>query len=1632
MPIAQHFKWFLRFFSFGANRDTEPEIVGSSDKAEYIDASNFRPSPMEGHGGSADKILGEEIKYPNIDNACVSNTGVALSQSYECIGIAHFFLEDDKKDHIIEFWADSQVNLPSIIRIDGKIVLRSTLFPVSAAYPLQLDVNQSCIGGEIYITDFNVPPMFFNLKDLMVQGGMLPDENGNIICTQKYFGDFDVRGQILSLDLPLDHPIFVKLAATPPFTNNNVDKFVMGTGGLKVGQYQYALRYVSSAGDRTAFSVATPLIPLVKNLNSNSSQYPYVRTFGDKKATNTSYGIHFRFRAVNILDYSYIEIKRTRYNVGAALGTLGIQELLTIKIPLVPQQIQPIDVYDNGDKGSTFSEAVGQTSISGIEKAKAIRYYNQRLFLMNIKYASKDIANKVNFSSPGSEMFPVIQKLYKQGHDDPYNHTYFKALLRGEKYGWSIVFFDLKGQDTFAVPIPNFDNYLMPDRRQQVINGSNTDLNSQAGVVTAANTSNVVTKTHEVFDLENAVAKSDLCSFKNIVNGTVTLFGGKIQSKVEDSYYGQNSCPTIDPAWISGGRVYPTYLPYHPLSENDTNVTGHNYRVDLKVHDGNTWVDYNPKGFAPDYYALGMALAGIDVDALPEWVQSFSIVRTKPAGRVVCQGLGFYSLVAADFNLIGNSAVVSKEPNQLFFFSPDIQQGIVSASVISDIQNNPSDYEVELVSPLGFFSEMYSFDQELLFLGRDRKVDLAAYVRILREKSGANAMNAGDFSLGTGVGNTGYVGFDKWRNPTTKANPLLSTYQFSPGGFSLVSEHPSNLGGSVRSQYYRIITTTPIYNNQYTGGTSNRDFSDTGLRNWHEPMYIVNIIKKNADVSTQNIDEFLETGHYQKRNAIIGRRDANTNPDRETFLLIDERPEDCISTTSAEDKVLFVDGGTTDGYWLNITNKTAPQRTTILNAILAGQTNPALFPTVIFNGNTVSIKGVYTHTINTISSTQAEYTIVFDKATDPTYNKDFFLPAGGAFIKVKYDKSKPMKIFGGDVTIGESIFAPIDRTSNNGNAVGNEFPCGAGFPYFQYDINPRVYIPKNTTLGSAGDAVQDVNTGNIGYVRQIVALFTVESRINMPLGFNDEQGGTVLAQNRYFPLVHYIMRPHKWDAGNLPGEADPAYFTAGNYPGEDAIWFHGGFRFKPQSNIDYSHQAITQTHFSKPKVGFKEETHFCTRVIWSEIRPINVIDSPGVRTFPVLNFFDISDDSGCIKFAWDDLTDRRGSNLYAVTDSGICMLMTDKRTITELSGGALAVIGTTGANIIQEQIWITKSIGMNDEMWRSAAEWDNVLYFTNLNSSYKVSGMQIEDILRGGFYHSRLYVDFLKTLSSGYTDKVSAVYDTLHHEYWIHLGKKRSSFVFGERLVLENISPRQQIEVFSSVAGQGILILPQTFDIGENFDIGVQPNSAPLLVRSFTGYEVTSMQPLDWKNFTRITVNNWTPTPYPTAPQGNRYTFPYGERNKHWFGSYDYLFDKFVSFKNRTYGVRKMETYEVNKGFIINSGNIAGWILQVASPEQISGKEFIRIRIASDNKPIKVEFFDNMTQVLANQPQSILDTTSNAFALRDRDGFEQYIPRKTASPNNRMQGRMLLFKITHNTAQHFKIVNVGVQYKKLR
>jgi len=1581
-----HFLKDLRNYAIGANRDVNPELF-EAQEAQYWDASNMRTKSMDGDNDVAKKIKGEVLLFPNIDNRCIGGTGLPLSSLYECIGVSEL------NGNIVEFWADPMAVEPSLIRVNGKIVLMSPDFPITAKYPLQIAKNEACIGGEIYITDYNVPPMLFNIKDLLVNSGINVGTTIGL-CTTKYFEDFNIQEHLLVLTRVLDHPVFIKLDSS--FVGYDE---VLGAGGIPVGYYAYSFRYVTDGGDRTAFSASTPQIPVMKTFRAGCANYPYVQTISKDPdiSVPSIYGVHIRFRINNEANYDFVEVRRDRWNAGDPLGTPAISEVIG-KIDIVAGQFDVLDVLDYGAAAEETLSGDDITGVmSAISRAKAIRYFNQRLYLMNIEYASRDITLDIEMIGEGTPavIFPTIENIKKIGHNDPFKATYNKSQMRGEKRGFGIIAWDEQGQWSYAKRINGADNYQLPNRREPT--STFTEDTSYGGTVTAANINGVVGQTHEVFDLEEAVAKTDKCLYANIMEDKGRKFKTKVN--IDDCTKAQDEGLTDGLGYVTVNKL--GYRPFTPVSQDSTDCRYLNYRVNLEVANkaSDGWKEYLPIGFEPRYYSMGVGFQGVDSSKFPVWGKAFSIVNTPAAGKVIAQGLGYYKLKSGG-GIFG--ANTSKSTHQLAAYFPDLDESTgINPAIIDAIQSDPTAFAIQLVSPVGFFSEVFSFNNKPFLGDRDTGVDFITYCRILKDNGQINP----DENPNMGINGSGerYVSYGKWRASTQ----FSTSFPAGANGNKIfditgIADHTES---STRSKYFDITTVDPVYREQYAVGEF--EGSDPKVQNWHEPVYIINIIKKVADIADTNITNYQYTGHYQKIESLIGISDGSSS---QNYILVDERWEDCIQSVNGQvqngysylERFVQIEDVVGDKrLWVNVTNKTTLQITAILTDLQSFGFADVVEPiTSIVH----RVYGVYKNS-ESINGTAPEYFLNFNWF-DTAFSQDFFIPQELFKIIVLYDNRVPIRVFGGDTWIGESVWAvkdkvynkgadPVNNSEDNGDGTGDDFRLNIAFPYRKYNLNPRIFIINNTT-GFLANNIQNKEEFKFDdsaglspcQVRQLLAMWTAETRINLPLGFNDE--GIKESNDQFFPLKNYVMRPYNFSDNKFPDGAFEVYKDNNiqdayedDYGNEYLSWGLGGFRFLPQTNIDYSKPDDTKEFTTVPKVGFTEQNLFCTRAIWSETRPINVQDTPSVRTFPAQNVFDVSDDTGEIKFAWSAISDN-GNNLYAFTDSGIVMLLVDKRLIHELSGQELATVGSDIGGILSE-IFINKEIGMSDEMWRSASEYSNQLFWCNSDSSFKFSSSELSDIGRRN-YHSKLYLEYLSVFGAGYSDRVTGVYNMYHNEYWVNFKKKATDggdIAFGDGILhevnqlLNVVNPEYDVTMSATDAYVGtdgslpIIITGGTG--GEIFLGGINNNLftnavticvAPDVVGSFTvKYKIPAGAVVDIITISAgecycfdhlppngTDYNRWTAEPcnpfgqtvqpfddfkYPTLVYGNESV---NRQVGAWQGTFDYNFDRYLSFNNRVFGMRAMETYELGKGRIINGALIESSLISVCAATQVKDR----------------------------------------------------------------------------------------------
>jgi hypothetical protein len=1323
----QHSPIDIKTYEKGINSDSNKEMLGPDDTGLHVDALNMRSMSMDGDNLAKKKIKGEDLLFDNSDNRCFLLVPGTLSADYECM------LTLEVNMHIIEVWASTEVGEFPFMRIDGQIVLMSEYFPIDINYPLQYDKNEACVGGEIYITNNATPPMVFSVKDLMSNSGML---NDGVLCNQKYFDDFNLDEYTIQTKGILYKPAFVAQVAGSSGSFN----VVVGTSGLAVGSYSYSYRYVSIDGDRTPFSPITELIPVVRNNSSQFDPYfPNSRTFSDEPnvSSSTIYGNHIKIKYENDSEFSFIELRRDSWYAGDPFGNPPVSEIIA-SIPVLTG-LNVIDVLDRAEalfEGAVVLDLAEQTSkYSSIRRAKSIRYFNERLYLMNIGYESKNLNDDITFVDNTDLIFPTIQKIGKEGHKHVYNAAMYKSNMRGERTGFAVVLFDDNNNPSYAKQIDGAENFPFPNRRDEI---SALSLGtSYLGAVKAANTVGDITLTNEVFDhydseFKTETSESQLISF-------------------EDNQ---------------------EYATLHPTSQND-NTSNYPSLINDEVSAAyDDFIPSKPQAFGLDYYAQGAAFKGLLT--YPDFTDGFSVVQTEPAKRVLAQGLGFYSLFTANDGL-GNDS--GKFKNHLHAYFPDLEH--TSPDIYEDFLNSPTTYQIQCVSPLGYFSEVYSHINSPVDIGdgtRDEGADIITYARVLRDRIGIPGVGTINPGLGTDTGlpdpdGFGYVAYGKYTNFSPSDTP---SFPSNNGTNNIFNVNTASIIATKTGlqEYLDIELSQDIYNEMYTAG--DRDAYDDGVMNWREPLYVINLVK-DVNINPGLTTQYKYTGNYIKFKSLVLE---SSGADYQTVELVSERWEDCIPKITGElynsynslyRFVYLEDENGIEYRWLNAQFLSGAVVTALLVAMdvsIDGST------TVTDSSGTYQIFGIYKSNQNSPKLYEG-FTLQFSVVTG--YEQFTIVPLGYK-VYVKYDNRIPVRIFGGDTYINDSVWSHQDNQySSNGKVASaeNEFLMNIPFPFrsYKYADNYRVWI-NSDILGGHNYSTDKFRFSSVfgrsAFIRQLILMWTAETRCNLSFQFNNESPDKAVS-DQTFPLINYIPRPYKWKTGNeserTTFEQDnhlrPDYFN--DYGYEWNLWPFGGFRFLPQVNIDYSKSQTTDTYTSVPLIGYTEQTDFCTRIVWSQKRPVNVQNSDTVKTFPVPNYYDISDDTGCIKFAWSALSEDKGNNLYAFTDSGICLLVIDKRIIHEINANELATVGSDIGGILN-QLWIDRSIGMSDETWRSWAEYSNAIFFVNNTSAYSFAGNSLTEISKTGFF-DLLNTKFISNLGIGYSSKLCGGFNVLNKEY---------------------------------------------------------------------------------------------------------------------------------------------------------------------------------------------------------------------------------------------------------------------------
>jgi hypothetical protein len=858
--------------------------------------------------------------------------------------------------------------------------------------------------------------------------------------------------------------------------------------------------------------------------------------------------------------------------------------------------------------------------------------------------------------------------------------VYTKSLKLGERYSWGLRVHDKSGNRAFVLPVPDLTNYKLPERREEIPVAEQT-YSPDAPDVAPVDSNQVgysLASTYEVFvqgTHQKTATGSLIPDSKNIVKGMGFGIG---------------------------------YSPFTPTNREggSQGFDYEGYKMAPTANIGPTPLPSDPEIFGPEILATGMKIGGIDRSELPDWVSGFSYVRTEPAGRVVAQGLGMYAL--------SQGATASKSLSKLWTYFPELDSVIGDKTALyDDIKANPGDYQIQLVSPFGFTTEVYNSLEES---GTDGKIDMASYANFYY--GGGLGVIPYDDDADIGEGN-GHITFGKWRNTTVGAgiSGEASPYEYI---FGISEAQDVSLAGkNGRIQYLEVTLDSNIY---ATTDMTGLNIDSAGARNAHEPWYIINIIKDGAVVGDNASTLFKEIGHHIQLDSTIGE---GTGENSQVFKTVSERPGDFICSTFASGASLFRYVWVNGRRWMDITNADSTSENT-LKGYTAAEYDSG-----------VTIFGVFIHGIYRTSRSRigVGHDIIFDiQSTD---DGSYIVPNEGDKIVVRYDENEPVDLFLGDTIIAETGFTPIDclTTEWDGglDAQSEHFKMISPMPYAIFYMDGSIVRPDDVQNGTPAERYQ---TGSpiayLQYIRQWMVNFICESSINIPMLYKD-----------FWPHVNYVMRPNAYDEKD-DTQTVAQYLSSLNiyeeynidYPDEYLLWGYGGFKTPQGYNFDYN-KLHSDRYSSVPESGINEVLHYPKRLHWSTAKPASLSQlEESFKLFLPTNVYDLRNEKATQISILYDAYSNKGDNLYAITDRGVAMLITNEALLRDGVGDNLGII-LSDAGFISNELWISKTAGSDGTLFRGRAEGSIVtrnnieapiLVFTSHNKLYMLSGTSLIDL----------------------------------------------------------------------------------------------------------------------------------------------------------------------------------------------------------------------------------------------------------------------------------------------------------------
>lgn len=1252
MRNSQHLKHSILTGFKGVNNDVTPELRSQLEGFAY-DMINARIDPET--IGEVFGIGGIEGTDHQIGNQ--TTTDITLKYVVDVDGM------------IVSLWNYSVGGISyGGIAVDTAIVAQST----DLIFGSLVSCDFSKEHHKLFVADGEHLPLILDIDDMVSN-----------VATDKYFADFIRSNYSVTFNSEMSPPRFQQLADVG--------------NGLKIGSYIYMYRYVDSEGNRTGWSIPSATIPVVMNedkniraVNSSTNDVVGWKTYGGNPGEQSRYGIIIKLRIVNTSGFSYVEVGRFTHQSGGPFGDMaafGVTSLLFdaygVNVDISSVDVVNVDFMDSAAVVWEESNDFLISQLSSIESADAVRYFADRLVMLGIRYTDMDLSSLfsvrtsfkndlgVVYSTP--QLFPFLTPLGREGHRTVHNQVYKKSYIHRDRKKYAIIFDDGAGRYSQAIPLPD-------------------------GVVDLPHASNGMT------NYESVLTDQMHRKYKGITPAYTEMSAFTVNTAINNRVF----LPWNDYSTVASDNAERTikndYTPYTPINKADPSVEGYTNRHEtgaIFYRDRNKTASVATsavQGYYPKQYSMGIALAGIDWENLPTWVKGFSIVQSESNGGVVAQGIAMYNITHLDpRGLLYSADFTGKSLDELVVHFPDLDKSIgISPSIVDDLIANPQNYSIQLMAPVGFFSEGYAPQ------GPTDDVyerDFLTFANVLRPGK-TNPYDSGISG----------VKFGTYRNTNPNSNLASKYNSVDPNQsfiFNIVQAafhkiHTSHAGyvkemPDSRTTMLRIKLDSNVYVNDAT--SSNQDSNSLYVKAYHEPWYIVNLVKRNQGVESSNVSKFNTIGHHQALRYTIGVGSGSTL----TVPLINDRISDYLYVNG---KLWYLHSSDTD--W-----STHP-------AYLSLKTNSSYFSTELNN----PVYGI----ARWRRDNNGNFEILFKKPSDIPESRT--IPAVGDIIEMRYNKNSPIELMGGEYVVSESYAAYVDLAYGLGKGTARRrsvIDLNCGYPLAQYwsnlgtslrmDHRVRQWVIQSILLTKTNIPFI---TNNAYPNRQY--LIKMSSSI-----FHEDIGGddadTLHAKENYISMAEKRGIDIRFVQDNL----DQMPFMG-----------YGGFVLPQMINNDYS-KRISNSHYTIPAVGYTPVTYFPNRVIWSMVDDMITQDAPGIRTVLASAVYDTKSEYGKLVRAFNlrDVTQSKQSNqyipsgdLYIVSRGGVCKLMTNRLLLNTLDDNSLSALPKEGV-FVQREDWINASASIPEGHEKLVVERNDALYLVADDDIYTITGEGIISIGSG-------------------------------------------------------------------------------------------------------------------------------------------------------------------------------------------------------------------------------------------------------------------------------------------------------------